>query len=78
MHLDEGTGDTKEAALTAVQQFGGMLYADDVGILSQSSEGLAQMMAVVVEVCEAFGLTVSEKKNRNHVLANTVYASGQA
>lgn len=54
-----------------------MLYADDVGILSRLPEGLEQMMAVVVEVCEAFGLTVSEK-NGSHVLANTVYASDQS
>ena len=39
-----------------------MLYADDAGIVSRSPEGLARMMAVIVEVFGAFGLTVSEKK----------------
>ena len=39
-----------------------MLYADDAGIVSRSPEGLARMVAVIVEVFGAFGLTVSEKK----------------
>lgn len=38
------------------------MYDDDVGILSRSPEGIAPMMTVVIEVCEAFGLTVSEIK----------------
>ena len=40
----------------------GMLYADNVCIVSQSSQGLAKMMAVIVEVCRAFVLTVALKK----------------
>ena len=40
----------------------GMLYADDACKVSRSSQGLAKMMAVVVEVCRAFALTVSAKK----------------
>ena len=40
----------------------GMLYADDAGVVSRSPKGLAEMMHVVVKVCGAFGLTVSEKK----------------
>ena len=39
-----------------------MLYADDAGTVSKSSEGLAKMMTVIVTVLEAAGLTVSEKK----------------
>ena len=40
----------------------GMLYADDAGIVSNSAEGLAKMMTVIVTVVfEAAGLTVSEK-----------------
>ena len=39
-----------------------MLYADDVRIVSQSSEGLERMMTVIVTACSAFGLTVSEAK----------------
>ena len=38
-----------------------MLYADDAGVVSQSPEQLRKMMGVIVVVCAAFGLTVSEK-----------------
>ena len=40
----------------------GMLYADDACIVSRSPQGLAKMMEVIVEVCQAFALTVSAKK----------------
>ena len=40
----------------------GMLYADDACIVSRSPQGLAKMVEVIVEVCRAFGLTVSAKK----------------
>ena len=40
----------------------GMLYADDAGVVSQSPEQLRKMMGVIVIVCAAFGLTVSEAK----------------
>ena len=40
----------------------GMLYADDVGVVSQSPEQPRKMMGVIVVVCAAFGLTVSEAK----------------
>ena len=36
----------------------GMLYADDAEIVSRLPVGLARMMAVIVEVFGAFGLTV--------------------
>ena len=40
-----------------------MFYADDVGVVSQSPEQLRKMMGViVVVVCAAFGLTVSETR----------------
>ena len=39
-----------------------MLYADDTGVVSQSPEQLKKMMGVIVVVCTAFGLTVSEAK----------------
>ena len=39
-----------------------MLYADDTGIVSRSPEQLRKMMGVIVVVCAAFGLTVSEAK----------------
>ena len=40
----------------------GMLYADDAGVVSQSPEHLKKMMGVIVVVCAAFGLIVSEAK----------------
>ena len=39
-----------------------MFYADDAGVVSQSPEQLRKMMGVIVVVCAAFGLTVSEAK----------------
>ena len=39
-----------------------MLHADDAGVVSQSPEQLRKMMGVIVVVCAAFGLTVSEAK----------------
>ena len=40
----------------------GMLYADDAEVVSQSPEQLMKMMGMVVVVCAAFSLTVSETK----------------
>ena len=40
----------------------GILYTDDACIVSRSPQGLAKMMEVIVEVCQAFWLTVSAKK----------------
>ena len=40
----------------------GMLYADDAGVVSQSPEQLRILMGVIVVVCAAFDLTVSEVK----------------
>ena len=40
----------------------GMLYADDACIVSRSPQGLAKMMEVIVEVRQAFALTVWSKK----------------
>ena len=39
-----------------------MLYADDAGVVSRSPEKLRKMMGVIVVMCAAFGLTVSEAK----------------
>ena len=46
-----------------------MLYADDAGVVSQSPEQLRKMMGVIVFVCTAFGLTVSEARLRSCVYA---------
>ena len=40
----------------------GMLYADDAGVVLHSPEQLRKMIGVIVVVCAAFGLTVSEAK----------------
>ena len=48
----------------------GMLYADDAAVVSQSPEHLTKVMVVIVTVCEAFGLTVSETKTEKIVFAN--------
>ena len=45
-----------------------MLYAYHAGIVSESAEGLAKMMAVIVTVFEAAGLTVSERKTESMLL----------
>ena len=55
-----GGGTTGEPALTT--SLWDMLHADDAGVVSQSIEQLRKMMGVVVVVCAAFGLTLSEAK----------------
>ena len=45
-----------------VQRLWGMLYADDAGIVSRSSEGMERMMMVIVTACSSFGFTVSKTK----------------
>ena len=40
-----------------------MLYTDDAGVVLQSPDQLRKMMGVIVVVCAAFGLIVSEAKN---------------
>ena len=43
----------------------GMFYADDAGVVSQSPEQPRKMMGVIVVVCAAFGLIVSETKTES-------------
>lgn len=45
-----------------------MLYADNIGIVSRSPAGIARMVTTIVEVFEAFGLTVSDKKTETLVM----------
>ena len=40
----------------------GVLYVDDAYIVSRSPQGLAKIMEITFEVCQAFALTVSAKK----------------
>ena len=69
VHLrkERGAGGRREATaieLVLATPLWGMLYADDAGVVSRSSEQLRKMMEVVVVVCAAFGLTVSEAKTK--------------
>ena len=63
VHLKEQPGKVgPETALECVRRtVWGMLYADDACIVSRSPRRLKLMMVVIVKVCGAFGLTVSEK-----------------
>ena len=45
-----------------------MLYADGAGVASQSAEQLRKIKGVIVVVCAAFGLTVSEAKTETMCL----------
>ena len=68
-----------------VQRLWGMLYADDAGIVSRSSERLERMVTVIVTACSSFGLTVSVTKteimcletNGGGKVSFTVNAAGQ-
>ena len=64
MHLKEpSTLMGPEPAMDYVRRaVWGILYADDACIASRSPQGFAKMMEVIVEVCQAFALTVSAKK----------------
>ena len=67
MHLRKkkgasGRGEETAGESVLVTPVSGMLNADDDGVVSQSSEQLKKVMGVIVVVCAAFGLTVSEAK----------------
>ena len=49
----------------------GMLYAEDACIVSRSLQGLAKMMEVIVEVCQAFALLVPAKKAETMCMTET-------
>ena len=57
-----GRGKATAGESVLVTPLGGMLYADDARVVSQSPDQLRKMMEVIVVVCAAFGLTVSETK----------------
>ena len=59
-----GRGEATAGESVLATPLWGMLYADDAGVVSRSPEQLRNMMEVivVVVVCAAFGLTVSEAK----------------
>ena len=57
-----GRGEATVGESVLATPLWGMLYADDAGVVSQSPEQPRKMMGVIVVVCAAFGLTVSEAK----------------
>ena len=57
-----GGRETTAGESALVTPLWGMLYADEARVVSQSPERLRKMMGVIVVVCAAFGLTVSEAK----------------
>ena len=57
-----GRGEATAGESVLAPPLWGMLYADDAGVVSTPSEQLRKMMKVIVVVCAAFGLTVSEAK----------------
>ena len=62
---EKGTGEWGQATVgesALATPLWGMHYADATGVVSQSPEQLRKMMGVIVVVCAAFGLTVSEAK----------------
>ena len=57
-----GGGKQLSESQSSGRRLWGMLYADDARVVTQSPEQLRKMMGVIVVVCAAFGLTVSEAK----------------
>ena len=58
----EGRGEATAGESVLATPLWGMLYADDAGGVSRSPEQPRKTMEVIVVVCAAFGLTVSEAK----------------
>ena len=71
VHLQEQPAKVgQETAMECVRRaVWGMLYADDACIVSRSPQGLERMMATLVDVFGAFGLTISEKKTETMSLS---------
>ena len=57
-----GRGEATVGESALATPLWGMFYAEDAGVVSQPPEQLRKMMAMIVVVCAAFGLTVSEAK----------------
>ena len=55
-----GGGEVAAGESVLATALWGILYADDAGVVLHSPEQLREMMGVIVVVCAAFGLTVSE------------------
>ena len=59
-----GRGEATVGESVLATPLWGMLYADDAGVVLQSPEQLRKIMGMIVVVCAAFGLTVSEAKTK--------------
>ena len=57
-----GRGEATAGESVLATPLWGMLYANDAGVASRSPEQLRKTMGVIVVVCAAFSLTVSEAK----------------
>ena len=57
-----GLGGSNQRRASPGTSLWGMLHADDARVVSRSPEQLRKMMGVIVFMCAAFGLTVSEVK----------------
>ena len=63
-----GRGEATVGKTVLVTPLWGMLCADDARVVSQSPEQLRKMTGVILVVCAAFGLTVSEAKTESMCL----------
>ena len=57
-----GRGEATAGESVLATSLWGILYADDAGVVLRTPEQLRKMMGVIMVVCAAFGLTVSEAK----------------
>ena len=63
-----GRGEATAGESVLATPLWGMLYADDAEVGSRSPEQLRKMMEVIVVVCAAFGLAVSDAKTETMCL----------
>eukprot|EP00752_Nemacystus_decipiens_P001316 g1306.t1 len=59
-----GKGGKTGTVVVDAEALWAMLYADDAGVVSRSTESLGKMMSVIVRVAGLFGLMVSEPKTK--------------
>ena len=57
-----GRGEANAGESVLATPLWGILYADDAGVVLQPPEQLRKVMGLIVVVCAAFGITVSEAK----------------
>lgn len=60
----DGAEKSDDPLVKVMRAVRGILYADDAGIVSLSSQELASVMTIIVEICKEFVLTVSEIRLR--------------